>query len=100
MIMEFTELELNVELYILGEFDMILLFKDKCILNKTHKTKNHCKDFRPEIEKYNESCSICGFKHLIYCPTRTTCNSSTLIDQILTCAQDNMSQSSVINTVI
>ena len=37
---------------------------------------------------------------MINCPTRITCNTSTLIDHILTNAQDNLSQSSVIDTAI
>ena len=39
-ITEFESLELNNELYILGDFNINLLFKGKCILNKTHETKN------------------------------------------------------------
>ena len=37
---------------------------------------------------------------MINCPTRTTCNTSTLIDHILTNSQDNISQSGVIDTAI
>ena len=100
IVTEFESLELNNELYILGDFNIDLLFKGNCILNKTHKSKNHFTDFSPEIKKYNEFCSIYGFKQLINCPTRITCNTSTLIDHILTNAQDNISQSGVINTAI
>ena len=100
MVTEFESLELNNELYILGDFNIDLLFKGNCILNKTHKIKNHFKDFLSEIKKYNEFCSIYGFKQLINCPIRITCNISTLIDHILTNAQDNISQSVVINTAI
>ena len=98
--MEFESLELNNELYILGDFNINLLFKGNCILNKTHEIKNHFKDFWLEIKKYNEFCSIYGFKQLVKCPTRITCNTSTLIDHILTVSQDNISQSGVINTAI
>ena len=100
MVTEFESFELINELYILVDFNIDLLFKGNCILNKTHKIKNHFKDFSPEIKKYNEFCSIYGFKQLINCPTRITCNTSTLIDHILTNAQDNISQSGVINTAI
>ena len=72
----------------------------KCILNKTHETKNHCNDFSPEIKKYNDFCSIYGFKQLINCQTRITCNTFTIIDHIFTNAQDNISQSDVITTAI
>ena len=37
---------------------------------------------------------------MINCPARITCNKSILIDHVLTNAQDNISQSVVINTVI
>ena len=45
-------------------------------------------------------CSIYGFKQLINCPTRITCDTSTLIDYILTNSQDNISQSGVAGTAI
>ena len=99
MVTEFESLELNNELYILGDFNIDLLFKGNCILNKTHKIKNHFKDFSPEIKKYNEFCSIYGFKQLINCPTRITYNTFTLIDHILSNTQD-ISQSGVINIAI
>ena len=100
IITEFESLELYNELYILGDFNINLLFKRNCILNKTHEIKNHFREFSPEIKKYNEFCSIYGFKQLINCPTRITCNTSTLIDHILTYSQDNISQSGVIDTAI
>ena len=98
MVTEFESLELNNELYILGDFNIDLIFNGNCILNKTHKIKNHFKDFSPKIKKYNEFCSIYGLKQLINCQTRITCN--TLIDHILTNVQDNISQYGVINTAI
>ena len=96
----FESLELNNELYILGDFNINLLFKGNCILDKTQEIKNHFKDFSLKIKKNNEFCSIYGFKQLINCPTRTTCNTSTLIDHILTNTHDNISQSGIINTAI
>ena len=100
IITEFESLELNNKLYILGDFNINLLFKGNCIFNKTHETKNHFREFSPEIKKYNEFCSIYGFKQLINCPTRITCNTSTLIDHILTNLQDSISQSGVIDTAM
>ena len=102
MVTEFGSLELINELYILGDFTIDLIFKGNCILNKTHKIKNHFKDFSPKIKKYNEFCSIYGLKQLIKYPTRITCNTSTplVTHHILTNAQDNISQSGVINTAI
>ena len=74
IITEFESLELNNRLYIIGDFNINLLFKGNCILNKTHEIKNPFKEFSPEIKKYNEFCSIYGIKQLINCPTRITCN--------------------------
>ena len=54
IVTDFESLELNNELCILGDFNIDLLFKGNCILNKTHKSKNHFTDFSPEIKKYNE----------------------------------------------
>ena len=65
MVTELESLELNNKLYILGDFNIDLLLKGNYILNKTHEIKNHFKDFSPEIKKYNEFCSIYGFKQLI-----------------------------------
>ena len=93
IITEFESLELNNELYILGDFNMNLLFKGNCILNKTHEIKT----ISLKIKKYNEFCSIYGFKQMINCPTRINCNTSTPIDHILTDSQDNISQFGVIN---
>ena len=95
---DFESLELNNELYILGDFNIDLIFKGNCILNETQKSKNHFTDFSPEIKKYNEFCLKYGFKQLINCPTRITCNTSTLTDHILTNAQDKIP--GVINTAI
>ena len=100
IITEFESLELNNELYILGDLNINLLFKGNCILNKTHEIKNYFKEFSPEIKKYNEFCLIYSFKQLVNCPTGTTCNTSTLIDHIFTNSQDNISQSGGIDTAI
>ena len=69
IITEFESLELNNELYILGDLNINLLFKGNCILNKTHEIKNYFKEFSPEIKKYNEFCLIYSFKQLVNCPT-------------------------------
>ena len=100
MVTDVESLELNNELYILGDFNIDLLFKGNCILNKTHKSKNHFTDFSPKIKKYNKFCSRYGFKQLINCPTRITCNTSTLTGHVLTNVHDNISHSGVINTAI
>ena len=100
MITELKALELNDELYTLRDSMINLLFKDKCILNKTHETKTHSKNFSREAKQYYQFCSIYGFKQLINSPTRITGNTSTLIDHFLTNAHDVICQSGVNNTAI
>ena len=51
MVTDFESLELNNKLYILEDFNIDLLFKGNCILDKTQKSKNHFTDFLPEIKK-------------------------------------------------
>ena len=100
MIAEFESLVLNNKLYVLGDFNIDLQLKGDCILNKIYEIKDRFEDFLPKIKKYDEFFSIHGLKQLINCPIRITCNISTLIDHILKNAQDNISQSVVINTAI
>ena len=50
MITEFGVLELNNELHILGDFNINLLLKGKCILNKIHETVIIVKTFRPKFQ--------------------------------------------------
>ena len=100
IITEFEALDLDNEIYILGDFNINLLFRDKYILNKSNEIKNIDKNLLPEISRYKEFCSIYGLSQLIDCPTRITSNTSTLIDHIFTNTQENISQSGVIDTAI
>ena len=50
MITEFESLELNNELYILGDFNIDLLFKGNCIFSKTHEIKIILKTFLPKLK--------------------------------------------------
>ena len=49
------------------------------------------------INKYQEFCQIFFLKQLITCPTRVTCNTSSLIDNILTNSTDKIFQSGIID---
>ena len=49
------------------------------------------------INKYQELCQIFSLKRLITCPTRVTCNTSSLIDHILTNSSEKIFQSGVID---
>ena len=54
MIAEFEALDLNKEIYVLGDFDINLLFRDKYVLNKPNETKRIDKDLLPELKRYRE----------------------------------------------
>ena len=64
------------------------------------KLKKIDKDLLPEIKRYKELWSMYGLSQLKDCPTGITCNTSTLIDHILTNTPENISQSGVIDTAI
>ena len=49
------------------------------------------------INKYQEFCQLFSLKQLITCPTRVTCNTSSLIDRILTNSAENFFQSGIID---
>ena len=49
MVTDFESLELNNKLYILGDFNIDLLFKGNCILNKTQ-IKIILQTFRPKLK--------------------------------------------------
>ena len=77
-----------------------LLFRGKYVVNKPNVTKKIDEDLLPEVKRCKEFCSMYGLSQLIDRPTRITCNTSTLIDHILTNTQENISQSGVIDTAI
>ena len=86
--------------YVLGDFNINLLFKGKNIFDKPDEFRQFYKELSPEIKKYAEFCSTYGFKQLIKGPTRTTRSTSTLIDHILTNTHEYISQSGIIDTVV
>ena len=92
IIIEFETLDLNNEHYVLGDFNINLLFKRKNIFDKPDEFRQFYKEISPEIKKYTEFCSTYGFKQLIKGPTRTTRSTSTLIDHILTNTHEFISQ--------
>ena len=74
----------NQEAYILGDWNINLINKQKHIPNG--------------IKRYKEFCSLYGLEQLISTPTRVTKNSSSILDHILTNSTDRVSQSGVIDT--
>ena len=51
-------------------------------------------------KKYYEYCTIFDLEQMIKCPTRVTCNSSSILDHVLTSFPDRVSQSDVIDVGI
>ena len=100
IITEFETLDLNDEHYVLGDFNINLLFKGKYIFDKPNEFRQFYKELSPDIKKYTEFCSTYGFKQLIKGSTRATCSTSTLIDHILTNTQEYISQSGIIDTAV
>ena len=100
IVTEFEALDLDDEIYVLGDLNINLIFRDKYILNKSNEIKNLDTNLLPEIRRYKEFCSMYGLSQLIDCPARITSNNSTLIDHILTNTQEKIFQSGVIDTAI
>ena len=98
MITEFEALDINNEIYVLGEFNTNLLFREKKFLSVSQMKLKRLIKICCQIKRYKEFCSICGLNQLIDCPTRITSNTSSLIDHILTNIQENISQSDIIDT--
>ena len=59
-------------------------------------TKNVFSTSSPLFNKYKEFLSTFGLKQLIRSPTRVTCNTSSLIDHVLTNSEEKVSQSGVL----
>ena len=71
------------EIYLLGDFNINLLQIGNYILNR--KGLAACQGpVHTLINKYQEFCQVFSLKQLITYPTRVTCNTSSLIDHILT----------------
>ena len=84
------------EIYLLGDFNINLLQNRNYILNR--KGMVVCQGaVHTLIYKYQEFCQIFSLKQLITCPTRVTCNTTSLIDHILTNSSEKIFQSGIID---
>ena len=72
----FSKIKTNdTEIYISGDF---LVLNQKCIFHQTNtQSMSH------EVKNYFQFCSFLGLTQLIKSPTRVTCTTFFLIDQIL-----------------
>ena len=100
IIKEFEILFLNDENYVLGDFNINLIFKGKYIFDKPDEFRQFYKELSPEIKKYTKLYSTYGFKQLIKGPTRTKRSTSILIDHILTNTNEYISQSGIVDITV
>ena len=85
----------NNDVFILGDMNINLSKNGKYISGSY---KNDVITECPLFNKYQEFLSNFGIKQLISSPTRITCNTSSLIDHVLTNADNKVSQSGVLDT--
>ena len=83
----------NNDEFILGDININLFKNEKYIGDDI---KNVTSTTCPLFNKYKEFLSTFGLKQLIRSPTRVTCNTSSLIDHVLTNAEEKVSQSGVL----
>ena len=99
MVEKFSNLNLkDNEIYVLSDFNINLFQNGKYILNGKRSTTSQG-SVHTMINRYREFCQI-HLKQLITCPTHVTCNTSTLIDHILTNSTEKIFQSGVIDSGI
>ena len=80
------------EIYLLSDFNINLLRSGNYVFNR--KGMAACQGpVHTLINKYQEFCQIFSLKQLIPCPTRVTCNTSSLIDHHLANSTEKIFQS-------
>ena len=83
-----------VKFYFLGAFNINLFENGK---DDFHSSPSNNKNVDSFTKKYHECCTLFGLKQLIKCPTRVTCNSSSILDHALASFPDRVSESGVID---
>ena len=93
----FQQIDLNKkEIYLLGDFNINLFQNGKFLLKENQ--SNQVKDTTCSlISKYKEFCQSFFLTEIIKEPTRTTCNTASLLDHILTNCAEKVSQKGVID---
>ena len=91
------QIDLNKkEIYFLGDFNINLFQNGKFFLKENQ--SNQVKDPTSSlISKYKEFCQSFFLTEIIKEPTRTTCNTASLLDHILTNCAEKVSQKGVID---
>ena len=96
IVKSFSLLDLkDIEIYLLGDFNINLLQNGNYISNRKVMAVSQGA-VHTLINKYQEFCQIFSVKQLITYPTRVTCNTSSLIDHILTNSSEKIFQSGII----
>ena len=86
------------EVYILGDLNINVLLNGKSILEKKNISSFSDSHTTSSISKqYIQFCSYYSLSQLIDSPTRITCNTTSLLDHILTNTPDKIQQSGVID---
>ena len=100
MVERFSNLNLkDNEIYLLSDFNINLFQNVKYMLNGKRNTTSQ-ESVHTMINRYKEICQIHSLNQLISCPTSVTCNTSTLIDHILTSSTEKIFQSGIIDSGI
>ena len=97
---EFQQIDSKTnEIYLFGDFNINLLQNGKFILkeNQPYNLKSSSSAF---VNKCKEFCQIVSLTEIIKEPTRITCSTSTLLDQILANSSEKVSQKGVIDVGI
>ena len=82
------------EIYFLGDFNINLFENGKYVFQKSSCNNKNLDSF---TKKYHECGILFGLKQLIKCPTRVTCNSTSILDHVLASIPNRVSQSGVID---
>ena len=94
---DFSKLQTEAnETYILGDLNINLLQNGIYILDKNNNFLDNVIS-SSIIKKYKEFCCTFGLKQIIQHPTRITCNTSTLLDHILSNSDDKVIQHGIID---
>ena len=88
----FSKINTNdTEIYILDDFNINLLLKQKYIFHQTN-----TQSMSPEVKNYFQFCFLYGSEQLIKSPSPVTCSTFSLIDHILTTFPERVSQQGII----
>ena len=82
------------EIYIIGDFNINIYHNNRYIVRDDNTISS--KFLSHDVKNYHQFCTMHGLKQLIQSPTRITCSTPTLIDN-LTSAPSKASQKGVIN---